>query len=115
LTRRAPYVAAACVPWLTLRSTSPGPKELGVDAIVGDHITAVPVEQHEYLPMRRGQRARLAGDRYPMAAPINVASPVEIVCEGDLFASAVAQRHRSSRLLGGMPANFRGRIVARWG
>jgi hypothetical protein len=28
-----------------------------VDAIIVDDIAAVPVEQHEYLPMRRGQRA----------------------------------------------------------
>jgi hypothetical protein len=61
-----------------------------VDAINGDHISAVPVGHHEYLPMRRGQRARLAGDRYPMAAPISVIRLVEIIGEGDLFAASLA-------------------------
>jgi hypothetical protein len=67
-----------------------------VEAIVVDNIAAVPVEQHEYLPMRRGQRARLASDHHPMSAPINVAGPVEIVRDGDLLAASLAQRHRSS-------------------
>jgi hypothetical protein len=68
-----------------------------VNAIDGDHIATVLVEQHEYLPMRRGQRARLAGNHYPVSAPINVASLVEIVRDSDLLAASLAQRHRSLR------------------
>jgi hypothetical protein len=67
-----------------------------MDAIAVNDIAAVPVEQHEYLPMRRGQRARLASDHYQMPAPINVAGLVEIVREGDLLAASPAQRHSSS-------------------
>jgi hypothetical protein len=59
-------------------------------------IAAVAIEQHEYLPMRRGQRARLANDHNQMSAPINVAGSLEIVGDGDLLAASVAQRHRSS-------------------
>jgi hypothetical protein len=56
--------------------------------------------------MRRGQRARLAGNHYPVSAPINVASPVEIVRDSDLLAASLAQRHRSSGIVGCLPANF---------
>jgi hypothetical protein len=60
-----------------------------VEAIVVDNIAAVPVEQHEYLPMRRGQRATAASDHDQMSAPINVAGQVEIVRDGDLLAASL--------------------------
>jgi len=80
--------------------------EFDLDAIDGNHIAAVSVEQHEYLPVRCGQRMRLAGNHYPVSAPINVASPVEIVRDSDLLAASFAQRHRSSGTVGCLPANF---------
>jgi hypothetical protein len=61
-----------------------------VDAFVVDDITAVPVEQHEYLPMRRGQRATAACDGDQMSAPINVAGQVKI-------AMAISSPHRAHR------------------
>jgi hypothetical protein len=67
-----------------------------VDAIVVDDIAVVPVEQHEYLPMHRGQRARLASNHHEMSAAINVTGPVEIVRDGDLLAASLTQRHSSS-------------------
>jgi hypothetical protein len=60
-----------------------------MDAIVVDDIVAVPVEQHEYLPMRRDQRATAASDHDQMSAPINVAGKVEIVRDGDLLAASL--------------------------
>jgi hypothetical protein len=53
----------------------------GVNAIVVNHIAAVPVEQHEYSPMRRGQRARYISAHHPMSAPVDIAGPIERVCE----------------------------------
>jgi hypothetical protein len=69
-----------------------------VDAIAVDDIAAVPVELHEYQPMRRGQRATAASDHDQMPAPINVAGQVEIICDGDLLAASLAQRHSSRPL-----------------
>jgi hypothetical protein len=68
----------------------------GMDLIIADYITAVLVEQHEYLPMRRGQRARFTSDYQPMSAPIDIARLIENVCERDFLAAAIAQRHGSS-------------------
>jgi hypothetical protein len=39
-----------------------------------------------------------ACDRDQMSAPINVAGQVEIVCDGDLLAASLAQRHSSRPL-----------------
>jgi hypothetical protein len=66
-----------------------------VDAIVVHDIAAVPVDQHEYLPMRCGQRATAAGDHDQMSAPINVAGQVKIVRDGNLLAASLAKRHCS--------------------
>jgi hypothetical protein len=52
--------------------------EFGVYAIAVDDIAAVPVEQHEYQPMRRGQRARLADDHHNMSATVDIPGAVEI-------------------------------------
>jgi hypothetical protein len=50
------------------------------------------IEQRKYLPMPRGQAPRRAGDHHH----IDVSRSVEIVCERDLVAASLVQRHTSS-------------------
>ena len=53
-----------------------------MDLIVIDHIAAVPVEQHEYSPMRRGQETRVADDHNPLSA-VDITSLIERIRERD--------------------------------
>jgi hypothetical protein len=54
-----------------------------------DDIAAVPLEQHEYLPMCRGHRATAAYYHDQMTASIDVAGQVKIVGNGDLLAASL--------------------------
>jgi hypothetical protein len=65
--------------------------QFSLDTVVVDDIAAVPVEQHAYLPMRRGQRARLAGNHYLKSAPINVASGIVNLSRGGMLPRSVAR------------------------
>jgi hypothetical protein len=64
--------------------------ELGMDAIGVDDIPAMVMEQGEYLPMRRGQLARLAGDRHDMSASVDIACLIKVVRDRNLFAASIA-------------------------
>jgi len=48
-----------------------------VDLIVVDLVAAVPVEQHEYSLIHRGQGTRLAGDHNPVSAAVDITSLIE--------------------------------------
>jgi hypothetical protein len=54
-----------------------------------EDIAAGPLEQHEYLPMRRDHIATAAYYHDQMTASIDVAGQVKIVGNGDLLAASL--------------------------
>ena len=54
-----------------------------MDLIVVNHIAGVPVGQHEYSPMCRGQGTRPAGDHNLMSAAVDITGLIERIRERD--------------------------------